>query len=164
MAEGGPAPGGSTRAERDAARRQRAEDGGQARRSYARGRPSVEDRPPAPWGSFPLSELTIFLAIVLIVAGFFVGGDRGPLIAVAGLALGSLAGLEVSIREHFAGYRSHTLLLAGALAMLTITAIALIAGKVFVPILLGAGMLAFGAGFMAFREAFKRRSGGVGFR
>ena len=31
-----------------------------------------------------------------------------------GLALGSLAGLELSIREHFAGYRSHTLLLAGA--------------------------------------------------
>ena len=31
-----------------------------------------------------------------------------------GLALGALAGMELSIREHFAGYRSHTLLLSGA--------------------------------------------------
>ena len=35
-----------------------------------------------------------------------------------GLVLGSLAGLELSAREHFAGYRSHTLLLAGAVGML----------------------------------------------
>ena len=147
-------PGGSSRAERDAARRERA----------AAPRRRTDERPPAPWGSFPLSELTIFVAIVLIVVGFFTGGSRGPLIAVAGLALGSLGGLELSIREHFAGYRSHSLLLAGALAMLTITVIALVAGRVFVPVLLGAGALAFGAGFLALREAFRRRSGGVSFR
>ena len=154
-------PGGSTRAERDAARRQRAET---ARSGRAGRRSSRDDRPPAPWGSFPLSEITIFLAIVLIVAGFFTGGTRGPIIAAAGLALGSIGGLELSIREHFAGYRSHSLLLAGAIGMLTITVIALVAGKVFVPILLGAGALAFGAGFLGLREAFRRRSGGVSFR
>ena len=33
---------------------------------------------------------------------------------MVGLSLGSLAGLELSIREHFGGYRSHTSLLAGA--------------------------------------------------
>ena len=163
MADGAPAPGASSRAQRDEARRRRVE-GGQTRRTYARGRPSIEDRPPAPWGNFPLSELAIFVAIALIIVGFFTGGTRGPLIALAGLALGSLGGLEVSIREHFAGYRSHTLLLAAALAMLTTTVIALIAGKVFVPVLLGAGLLAFGFGLLILREAFKRRSGGVSFR
>ena len=163
MAEGAPAPGASTRAQRDEARRQRA-GGMQARRSYARGRPSIDDRPPAPWGNFPLSELTILIGIVLIIAGFFVSGSRGPIVSVAGLVLGSLGGLEISVREHFAGYRSHSLLLAGALAMLTVTVIALVAGKVLIPILLGAGLLAFGAGFVALREAFKRRSGGVSFR
>ena len=163
MAEGAPPPGAPTRAQRDEARRQRA-SGKQTRRSYARGRPSIDDRPPAPWGSFPLSELTIFLAIVLIIVGFVIGGSRGPIVAAAGLALGSLGGLEISIREHFAGYRSHSLLLAGALGMLTITVIALVAGKVLIPILLGAGLIAFGAGFVGFREAFKRRSGGVSFR
>ena len=164
MADGAPAPGSASRAQRDEARRQRAA-GTETRRSYARrGRPSIEDRPPAPWGNFPLSELTIFLGIAMLVTGFLTGGDRGPIIAAAGLALGALGGLEISIREHFAGYRSHSLLLAGALAMLTITVIALVAGKVFVPILLGAGLLAFGAGFVGLREAFKRRSGGVSFR
>lgn len=101
---------------------------------------------------------------MMIIVGFFTGGDRGPLIAVTGLALGSLGGLEVSIREHFAGYRSHSLLLAAALAMLTTTVIALIAGELFVPILLAVAVLSFGFGFVTLREAFKRRSGGVSFR
>ena len=39
---------------------------------------------------------------------------RSIALLVTGLALGSLAGLELSIREHFAGYRSHTATLAGA--------------------------------------------------
>ena len=37
-----------------------------------------------------------------------------------GLVLGSLAGLELSVREHFAGYRSHTLLLAAAVGVATL--------------------------------------------
>src|SRR5688500_18242580 len=122
MAEGAPAPGGPSRAERDEARRQRAEGGAQTRRSYARGRPSIDDRPPAPWGSFPLSELAVFVSIVLIIASFIVRGDQGVVMFAAGLLLGTLAGLEVSIREHFAGFRSHSTLLAGFLAILAITA------------------------------------------
>jgi hypothetical protein len=163
MAEGAPAPGASSRAHRDEARRRRAE-GGQARRSYSRGRPSVDDRPPAPWGNFPLAELAVLVAIVLIVGSFIVRGDRGVVMFAAGLALGSLAGLEVSIREHFAGFRSHSTLLAGSIAVLAITVIALAAGKVFVPLLLAAGVGVFALSFWSFREAFKRRSGGVSFR
>ena len=56
----------------------------------------------------------MLIAIVMLVAAIFVGGDRSIALLVTGLALGSLAGLELSIREHFAGYRSHTALLAGA--------------------------------------------------
>src|SRR5919106_2217539 len=137
MADGAPAPGSSSRAQRDEARRRRAE-GAQTRRSYGRGRPSIDDRPPAPWGSFPLSEIAVLVSIVLIIGGLFVGGDQGVVMFAAGLALGTLAGLEVSIREHFAGFRSHTSLLAGFLAVLSITAIALAAGEVFVPLLLAA--------------------------
>ena len=76
--------------------------------------PIEEERPAAPWGSFPLVEIIVLVALVMLVVGFFVGGSRGPVLLVTGLALGSLAGLELSIREHFAGYRSHTMLLAGA--------------------------------------------------
>jgi hypothetical protein len=163
MAEGAPAPGSSSRSQRDEARRQRAE-GGEARRSYARGRPSRDERPPAPWGNFPLSELAVFIAIVLLVGSFFVRGEKGGVMFVAGLLLGTLAGLEVSIREHFAGFRSHSALLAGTLAVATITVIAVAAGEVFVPILLAAGLAVFGLAFWSLREAFRRRSGGVSFR
>ncbi len=56
----------------------------------------------------------------MLVVGFFVGDGRGAVLIATGLALGSLAGLELSIREHFAGYRSHTTLLAGAAAVATL--------------------------------------------
>src|SRR5687768_9834705 len=98
MADGAPAPGASSRALRDEARRRRAEaaaSGGGARRSYARGRPLIDERPPPPWGSFPLSELAIFVAIVLLIGSFFVRGETGGVMFIAGLALGTLAGLEV---------------------------------------------------------------------
>jgi hypothetical protein len=163
MAEGASAPGAPSRSERDEARRRRAE-GGQARQTYSRGRPSIDERPPAPWGSFPLSEIAVFVAIVLMIGGLIAGGDRGVVAFAAGLLLGTLAGLEVSIREHFAGYRSHTTLLAGSLAVVTITAIALAAGEVLIPILLAAGLAVFGIAFWSLREAFRRRSGGVSFR
>jgi hypothetical protein len=128
------------------------------------GRRPVRERPLAPWGSFPLSELAVFVAIVLIVGSFFVQGTSGGVMFIAGLLLGSLAGLEVSVREHFSGFRSHTTLLAGSLGVLTITVVALAAGKVFVPILLAAGLAVFGLSFLLLREAFRRRSGGVSFR
>jgi hypothetical protein len=163
MAEGASAPGAPSRAERDEARRRRAE-GGQARRTYSRGRPTIDERPPPPWGSFPLSEIAVFVAIVLLIGSFFVRGETGGVMFIAGLLLGTLAGLEVSIREHFAGYRSHTTLLAGSLAVLTITVVALAAGEVLIPILLAAGLAVFGIAFWSLREAFRRRSGGVSFR
>src|SRR3954447_15148914 len=112
----------TTRAERDAARARRAEA---ARRSQEHGgrrprpgRTSIDDRPPAPWGSFPLVELVVLLALILIVAGFIIRGERGGTMIVGGFALGSLAGTELAVREHFVGFRSHTTLLAGVTGFL----------------------------------------------
>jgi uncharacterized membrane protein len=82
----------------------------------------------------------------------------------AGLALGSLAGLELAIREHFAGYRSHTMLLAGAVAVFVGTLVAVTAGKILLPVLLGIGLVVFVVGFVVFRRAFRRASGGLSFR
>ena len=57
----------------------------------------------------------------MLVLGFFVvGGSRGAILIAAGLALGSIGGLELSIREHFAGYRSHTAVLAGVPALIVL--------------------------------------------
>jgi len=81
-------------------------------------RPPIDDqRPPAPWGNFPLVEILVLVALVMLAVGFFAGGSRSPALLATGLALGSLAGLELSIREHFGGYRSHTLLLSGAIGV-----------------------------------------------
>jgi hypothetical protein len=146
------------RAAHEAAAGRESREAGRSSQRYSRGGP----RPPAPWGSFPLVELVVLLSLVLLIAGFLMGGTRGVTMLAAGITLGALAGLELSIREHFAGYRSHTSVLAGAPAVLAL------GGGFFLglpPIAnLAIGIVVFLAGFYLFREAFKRRSGGIGFR
>ena len=49
-----------------------------------------------------------------IVIGFFSRDDAaGRTVLGLGFALGALGGLDTAVREHFAGYRAHTLVLAG---------------------------------------------------
>jgi hypothetical protein len=155
----------STRAERDAARRERAaaEASGRPTARPRPGRPSIHERPRAPWGNFPLSELVILLGIVLIVWGAF-SGEGGERLIVSGLVIASLGGGELALREHMAGYRSHSTLLAGAAAFATVTAVALGLGPVRLWVLFVVGIGVFAATFYAMRELFKRRSGGLGFR
>jgi hypothetical protein len=143
-----------TRAERDAARRQtRAQP-------QRRGR---DGRPTAPWGSFPLSELVVLFGVGLILWGLFSGRDGEKRLA-AGLVVASLGGAELALREHLAGFRSHSSLLAGVAALLAVTAVALGLGPVKVWVLLALGVAVFAGAFYAMRELFKRRSGGLGFR
>ncbi len=129
----------------------------------ARKRVTPGGPPPPPWGSFPLSELVVLVAIVMLVAGFFVGPPRGAILLGTGLALGSLAGLELGVREHFSGYRSHTTLLAGAAGIAVVAA--LLIGAKLAPIF-GAvgGLIAFAAAAYVFAGAFRRRSGGALFK
>jgi hypothetical protein len=150
---------GSTRAERDAARRERASGAGPS----AASRRPPRARPPAPWGRFPLSELVILVGIVLIVWGA-VGGRDGEERLVAGLIVASLGGGELALREHLAGYRSHSALLAGVAAFVAVTVVALGLGPVKLWLLMVLGAAVFTAAFYAMREVFKRRSGGLGFR
>src|SRR3954468_11385903 len=157
----------TTRAERDAARARRAAAAARSKEQGARsprpGRTSIDDRPPAPWGSFPLVELVVFVGIVLLVVGFIMRGERGVTMIIAGMALASLGGLELSIREHFAGFRSHTTLLAGAIALAAIGATYFVSGKNQVAMVSAAAIVFFGA-FFVLRRVFVHRSGGVAFR
>jgi hypothetical protein len=152
----------STRAERDAARRERAAAPDPRPRPRP-GRPSSGERPEAPWGSFPLSELIILLGIVLILWGA-ARGSGGEEMLAAGLVIASLGGGELALREHMAGYRSHSSLLAGGAAFVVVTVVALGLGPVKVWVLVVLGAAVFGGTFYAMRELFKRRSGGLGFR
>jgi hypothetical protein len=142
----------TTRAERDAARSRPARAGG------------ARERPPAPWGTFPLSELVILVGLVVIFWGFFSGGDSGEERIAGGLVLASLGGGELALREHLAGFRSHSTLLAGVAAFAVVTAVALGLGPVKVWVLVVLGVTVFAGTFYAMRELFKRRSGGLGFR
>ena len=163
LAEGGSAGPATTRAERDAARQAR-RSAGAAKPAPRAGRPRIEDRPTAPWGSFPLSELVILLGIGLMVWGFLTSGSQGNVRLGAGLALASLGGFELALREHMAGYRSHSSILAGAVALLVVTLLALGPGPHLVWALSLVALVVFAPAFYGFRALFKRRSGGVGFR
>ena len=126
-------------------------------------RARLDEAPPAPWAPVPLVEICVLAGIVLIVAGFVRGVDRsGPLLA-CGVALASLAGLELSVREHFAGYRSHTTVLAGAAAVLSIAPLFFFTALPQ-PVLVVVAAVVFAGAFLALRGAFRARSGGVGFR
>ena len=118
---------------------------------------------PRPGARFPLVELVVLLALVMLIVGFFVQGTRGVTLIAAGVALGSLAGLELAVREHFAGYRSHTTVLAGAPAVLVLGVGLLPAGGLAADRRSWRSVV-FVVGFYLLREAFKRRSGGLGFR
>ena len=123
-------------------------------------RQGADERPPAPWGSFPLAELTILAGIVLLVIGL---ASRSPTALGVGVVLGGLGGLEVSAREHFAGYRSHTTLLAGTVFVLVVGGLFYLAGLILA-ICLGIGAVAFLVSFLALRRAFQRASGGLSFK
>jgi hypothetical protein len=78
-------------------------------------------RPEGPFGGLPVSEVAILAGMVGAVVGFLNGG--GPALVV-GLIVCALGVCEITAREHFSGYRSHTALLAG------IPAVAIEAGLV----------------------------------
>lgn len=118
-----------------------------------------DDAPRPPWGSFPLVELCALSAIVLGIWGLL--SRNGALMAGAAL-LGSVAGLEVAVREHLGGYRSHTLVLAGTLTVVTL--VVLTFAGVDHTLLLVIGLAILVAAFLTLRQLFKRRSGGVAVR
>ena len=105
----------------------------------------------------------MLVGIVLLIAGFFVAPPQGFVMIAVGLALGSLAGLELSIREHFAGFRSHTLLLSAAIAV-PLFGVLFLATKTATVICVAVTVAAFGGSAWLFAQAFRRRSGGALFR
>lgn len=123
----------------------------------------MDEAPPAPWSPFPLVELVVLVGLVLIVWAFVGGGDRRATMLAAGVTLGALGGLELAVREHFAGFRSHSAVLSGACAVLVGVPLAVFTSVPQVAILV-AGVLTFGVALWRFRAAFKKRSGGLGFR
>lgn len=69
-------------------------------------------RPQAIWAPFPLTEIGMAVGIVIFAVGFESDGPRSTwLMGVGAVVLVVVVG-EQCLREHFAGFRSHALLLA----------------------------------------------------
>jgi uncharacterized iron-regulated membrane protein len=119
-----------------------------------------DERPPAPWGSFPLVELAVLFGLVMLVIGAV---QRNILVVATGLVIGAAAGLELSVREHFSGYRSHTTLLAGSVFVVTVGLLFYFAGLILA-VCLGIGAIVFAGAVIWLRRAFQRASGGLSFK
>jgi uncharacterized membrane protein len=59
------------------------------------------------------------VGIVLFAVGFGTGGTNGPYLLAIGVLVLAVAAGELCLREHFAGFRSHSVLLG----LLTVTAV-----------------------------------------
>lgn len=116
--------------------------------------------PPPVWGDFPLSQLVVLGGLILLAIGVFTSNPTRVLI---GLGLGSLGGLELAVREHFSGYRSHTTLLAGIgfAIMIGITGYWL---RWAVWLCLLAAVAVFAIAAWLFRRRFIKASGGHAFK
>lgn len=137
--------------------------GGKAGGRTGRGKSSGP--PPAPWGSFPLVELAVLVGIVILAIGFFSEGSRQAILIGTGLVLCSVAGLELAIREHFTGYRSHILVLASVPAVATLAILFYLAPSglgAAARLLIAAAVFALAA--WGFTAAFRAKSGGYSFR
>ena len=72
-------------------------------------------RPDAIWAPFPLTEIGMGVGLVLFLIGF----AGAPALLLTGVAVLVVVVAELCLREHFAGFRSHSILLA----MLPVTTI-----------------------------------------
>ncbi len=126
-------------------------------------RARLDDAPQPPWAPFPLTEILILLGLVALAFALLGSASgRGPLLAV-GLGSVTVATLELSLREHLAGYRSHSALLGGLAAIFVTFPLVIIARPAKgVVLIVGAVVLLLAV--QLFREIFRRRSGGLSWR
>ncbi len=91
------------------------------------------ERPRPPWHPLPLSELLILVGAIGVIVGFGRGLAHGGPPLLAGIAAVALGTLEVTIREHRSGHRSHTVMLA-ALPVVVFHSVVALGISAFTPI------------------------------
>jgi hypothetical protein len=90
---------------------------------------STDERPQPPWYPLPLSELLILVGVIATVIGLirsrhgFAAGGPTLFAGVGAVLIGTV---EVALREHLGGYRSHTLILSLLPVIVFHTAVVLI--------------------------------------
>ncbi|HEY2767574.1 MAG TPA: hypothetical protein VGI76_04920 [Solirubrobacteraceae bacterium] len=80
--------------------------------------PTYGERPPAPWHPLPISEILILVGAIVAVIGLRRLDLKNPEVSsggatlIAGIVAVAIGTIEVTLREHRSGYRSHTVMLA----------------------------------------------------
>lgn len=115
---------------------------------------TVGERPRGLFGGVPVSEVAILGGIVALIFGLI---DHGGTAMDLGAVLCGLGVTEVVAREHFSGFRSHTLLLSLIPAIAVEAVIALEVGVPGHRILLLVPVIpVFGVCFLLLRRYFRR--------
>jgi hypothetical protein len=117
------------------------------------------DPPPNRFGGLPVSELAIFFGAIAVVVGLVRLHEHHPVgpVLIVGVVVCVLGVVEVTAREHFAGYRSHATLLAGIPAVAAgIALIALVGGSLSRGTLFLVVVPVFGILFWLLRRRFVR--------
>lgn len=72
----------------------------------------IDGRPKPLWDPLPLTEVAIGLGVLIAIVGFARGVDTGATLIGIGILMATAGVIELCAREHFSGFKSHTLLLA----------------------------------------------------
>jgi hypothetical protein len=72
---------------------------------------TLGERPRAPWHPLPLSEVLILVGAIATVIALR-NRSNDTVLLVVGLVAVGIGTFEVTLREHWSGYRSHAILLA----------------------------------------------------
>lgn len=129
-----------------------------------RRRARLDEAPKPPWAPVPLTEGTILVGLVVLIVGMVGGRSNRALLIGFGLALVTVATVELSLREHLAGYRSHSSMLAGCAALVVAVPIVLLVPGAAKAVVLVAGAAVYLLVFQFLRDLFRRRSGGMSWR
>jgi hypothetical protein len=89
-----------------------AASGGQRAASALGDLKAAGDRPQAPWHPLPLSELLILIGSIGAVVAYVRGIESNGALLGAGIGAVVIGTIEVTLREHLSGFRSHTWMLS----------------------------------------------------
>lgn len=111
------------------------------------------ERPQGLFGPVPVSEIMILAGIVALLVGYF---ESSVPAIVTGAVVCVLGVTEVTAREHFSGFRSHSTLLAAIPAVVVEAAYALVIGPPAQRfLLLAPAVVVFGVCFWLLRRRFQ---------